>query len=329
MRVIRKLWRTVWGLPTSYEAIWKTIPAPTLAQTERFARYVAGRHSWYKHLPIHPNVPFLFYLDPFAGMDFIHHKSGDAIPLNLVEPHWMTTVDYRQLFGHWNYHASCWPDLTVQLMDNTRTTHHLGPKVFGGRGWWAPIPESLIQAGTAFVSALMHPLRMYQIWSSNLAKFGIASESRTEVTHKLSLVGIFRPIWNALLRERVLQNSASDRCKDVDPAVLADARERFPYKDSNCSLREFRDWPTDEMVRSMRDKGLSDAQISAVCKYADSTHDQRLLRDEFWGRRFLDFDSLELGQAMAEAFSEIRAFQLQCMTDAMNRFVESASSNAH
>lgn len=51
----------------SYLDIIGQLPIPTAEQTRNFAEYVAGAHSWYKHLPVYPPAPFVFYLDPNAG----------------------------------------------------------------------------------------------------------------------------------------------------------------------------------------------------------------------------------------------------------------------
>ena len=61
-----------------YVGVIRQLPRPTVAQTERFARYVSSAHSWYKHLPIHPKVPFVFYLDPGAGMSRVHTRTGET-----------------------------------------------------------------------------------------------------------------------------------------------------------------------------------------------------------------------------------------------------------
>jgi hypothetical protein len=70
----------VWRLlmtGNDYLAIIRQLPRPTLAQTERFARYVSGAHSWYKHLPIRRKVPFVFFLDPGAGMNLVRTRAGE------------------------------------------------------------------------------------------------------------------------------------------------------------------------------------------------------------------------------------------------------------
>jgi len=94
-----------------YVEIVRQLPQPTLAQTERFARYVSSAHSWYKHLPIHPKVPFVFYLDPGAGMNLVHTRTGETALVAVTDEStrfhytWQKTEDYRRRFGCWNYRA--------------------------------------------------------------------------------------------------------------------------------------------------------------------------------------------------------------------------------
>src|SRR5215470_17737470 len=94
-----------------YVRIARQLPRPTLAQTERFARYVSSAHSWYKHLPLAPKVPFVFYLDPGAGMNLVQARTGETALVPITDEStrfhytWQKTEDYRRRFGHWNYHA--------------------------------------------------------------------------------------------------------------------------------------------------------------------------------------------------------------------------------
>jgi hypothetical protein len=68
-----------------YRKLIARLPIPTVEQTENFAAYMVGAHSWYKHLPCHPpGAPFSFFLDPNAGRSVV-----------------MLTTEYRDRFGHW------------------------------------------------------------------------------------------------------------------------------------------------------------------------------------------------------------------------------------
>src|SRR5437763_8828458 len=95
-----------------YLGIVQDLRCPTLAQTERFARFVSSAHSWYKHLPIHPKMPFVFYLDPGAGMNRVRTRTGETALVEITDEStrfhytWQKSVDYRRRFGYWNYHAA-------------------------------------------------------------------------------------------------------------------------------------------------------------------------------------------------------------------------------
>ncbi len=100
------------GGTTDYVGVIRQLPRPTLAQTERFARFVSSAHSWYKHLPVCPKVPFVFYLDPGAGMSLVRTRTGETALVEVTDQStpfhytWQKTEDYRRRFGHWNYHAA-------------------------------------------------------------------------------------------------------------------------------------------------------------------------------------------------------------------------------
>ena len=100
------------GGATDYVNAIRQLPRPTLAQTERFARFVSSAHSWYKHLPVCPQVPFVFYLDPGSGMSLVRTRTGETALVEVTDQStpfhytWQKTQDYRRRFGHWNYHAA-------------------------------------------------------------------------------------------------------------------------------------------------------------------------------------------------------------------------------
>jgi len=95
-----------------YLRVIRQLPRPTLAQTERFARFVSGAHSWYKHLPLPPKVPFVFYFDPGAGMSLVRTSTGETALLEITDAStrfhytWQKTENYRRRLGYWNYHAA-------------------------------------------------------------------------------------------------------------------------------------------------------------------------------------------------------------------------------
>jgi len=91
-----------------------------------FAEYVAGAHSWYKHLPLVGGGNFIFYLHPYAGCrrkgdEYIDYVRGDGTEFHYTVrkkyvfvktcwcsnaskyTKWMPTAKYRQDFGYWEY----------------------------------------------------------------------------------------------------------------------------------------------------------------------------------------------------------------------------------
>lgn len=94
-----------------YLTVMRQLPPPTQEQTANFARYVSQAHSWYKHLPFDPGLPFCFYLDPNAGRNMVYRRQEDAafsdVSGDARREHYnmLPTEDYRERFGFWTYHA--------------------------------------------------------------------------------------------------------------------------------------------------------------------------------------------------------------------------------
>jgi len=96
----------------------RALPRPTKQQCRDFAEYVAGAHSWYKHLD-RGGEPFFFYLAPWAGRT----ENGNMF---LKENCWhynhLPTEEHLERFGHWLYsryepptkvHAECGVELAL------------------------------------------------------------------------------------------------------------------------------------------------------------------------------------------------------------------------
>src|SRR3974377_2000033 len=88
-----------------YVAVIAQLPKPSVAQTERFARFVPRAHSGSKPLPVHPKVPFVFYLDPGAGMNLVQTRTGESALVEIADEStrfsytWQKTKTYRPPFG--------------------------------------------------------------------------------------------------------------------------------------------------------------------------------------------------------------------------------------
>jgi hypothetical protein len=116
---------------------------------------VAGAHSWYKHLPSHGTVPFVFYLDPHAGWSESIHATGEVTIEEITDESdrghytWQTTADYRRRFGHWNYDVD---------------TAGEGASVADEEGNWIAVPRRFLEAGRADVNAFMHGYMINWFW---------------------------------------------------------------------------------------------------------------------------------------------------------------------
>ena len=139
--------------PDKYLEMVRALPRPSLEQTYRFAWLVAEAHSWYKHLPAHQTVPFMFYLDPYAGYSTTTIcATGEVVLQEITDEssfcHYTSqmTADYHRRFGHWNY------------------TVDKDASVWDGEGNRIAVPRPFLEAGRADVNAFMHENMLNWFW---------------------------------------------------------------------------------------------------------------------------------------------------------------------
>jgi hypothetical protein len=195
-----------------YEATIRRLPPPTLAQTERFARYTSRAHSWYKHLRIRPKVPFVFFLDPGAGKRRVHTDAGEVALVDISDDsprfHYtrMTTQEYRRRFGYWNYHAPYGTSFLFAGEGGVVSTEGPGLKILRDAGGWARVPRDLIEAGTAHVSAVAYGYSpsAISIWASHPDGFGLGEIGDARRAEQ-------QPTWEEALHSlsRVLREECS------------------------------------------------------------------------------------------------------------------------
>jgi len=157
--------------PSRYRQLIAPLPIPTAEQTESFAAYVVGAHSWYKHLPYdQPGAPFLVFLDLNAGRELVLVGDGRGKFRDRVDVRtrfhytWMLTAEYRTKFGHWNYayagdHAPGEPLGFAQVTATDGASIDVSPEV--------------VAAGTVYLTAHVH------------ASFGFFSASRLRQCREL------------------------------------------------------------------------------------------------------------------------------------------------
>jgi len=146
-----------------YFEIARSMPRPTIEQTIRFAWFVAGAHSWYKHLPADRKVPFVFVLDPTAGKYLVITQTGERAMVEVTDQSnhfhytWQTTETYRRRFGHWNYFAPYGSSFFFGSDGGTVTTERSGPSILHMNGNWVRVPATVLAEGTAEINAFVHP----------------------------------------------------------------------------------------------------------------------------------------------------------------------------
>ena len=139
--------------PDKYLEMVRALPRPSLEQTYRFAWFVAEAHSWYKGLPADRTIPFIFYLDPYAGYSTTTIcATGEVVLQEITDEsdrcHYTSqaTADYHRRFGHWSY------------------TVGEGASVSDAEGNRIMVPRSFLEAGRADVNAFMHENMLNWFW---------------------------------------------------------------------------------------------------------------------------------------------------------------------
>ena len=148
-----------------YRALARSLWPPTLGQQRDFAVFVAGAHSWYKHLKILPaKTPLQFFLDPAAGMQRVQTADGtvSVVPREEHGFHysWLPTAQYRKRFGYLAFSrdagsrvALIAADGSQQIgADDTPCIYDPVARAFHG------VPEQVLTAGRAYVSGIVHEL---------------------------------------------------------------------------------------------------------------------------------------------------------------------------
>jgi hypothetical protein len=315
--------------PKDYVGAIQQFPRPTLAQTERFARYVSSAHSWYKHLPIRPKVPFVFFLDPGAGMNRVHTRTGEAALVEIKDEStrfhytWQKTQDYRRRFGCWNYHAAYGTSFRYAEEGGVVSTAGAGLKILTQSGDWVSIPPDLAKKGTALANAFVHPCPNFKIWANDPANFGLSTTPDSDD-------GRFQPpthfvlgrLWSVLQENR----DAGRNLELIPQQVLAPHQEPGGVEELRSRLLppmgQGWDWPDEHWLEQLRASGVQAGLIPSVVKHMEVELMRSLMARLY---RTRTQESPEWPSAamltVAEGIMEERGGQLAAMTDAMGRFV--------
>lgn len=233
-----------------YIRLIRRLPRPTWEQTVRFAWFVAGAHSWYKHLPVEREVPFLFFLDPHAGKNLVMTRTGERAMVEITDQStrfhytWQTTETYRRRFGHWNYSASYGTSFYFAGDGGTVSTEGMGARVLDENGEWLSVPPSLCEAGTAHVNAFVHP----HPWPRLL--------QQGDSLRKLS------KSWNSLTRPPALdeQGPISERLREMVEDRLRQTIRQADHE-AYFSWNGYT-WLDEDWERVLRASGASDREVA-------------------------------------------------------------------
>jgi hypothetical protein len=300
-----------------YAAVIRSLPAPTLGQTERFARYVSGAHSWYKHLPVHPRVPFVFYLDPGAGMNHVRTATGETALVEIADEStrfhytWQMTSDYRRRFGYWNYHAAYGTSFMYGGEGGVINTAGAGLSILLESGDWVGVPPELAETGTALVSACVHPSPNIRMWMNDSSRFGLAVKSRFN-----SLISdegfLLAALQRAFSEDRSTPLGFSRLDDGIPPQVMEMIQQITAERSRDHWSSGGWDWPDDHWLEQLQASGIGADLISLIVKHIEIHAGQRLDASARPGRT--------ITEQLFLAVHEERARQLLGMTAAMQRF---------
>jgi hypothetical protein len=322
-----------------YIQVIRQLPRPTIGQTERFARYVSGAHSWYKHLPIHPKVPFIFYLDPGAGMNHVQTRGGETALVEITDEStrfhytWQKTEDYRRRFGYWKYHAAYGTTFMFAGEGGVVNTAGAGLKILTESGDWVDVPSALVESGTARVSALVHSHPNFQIWALDVDRFGLTEIAEPDDSVMPSNAHqVLRRLWSLLQQERRCHPNVSEMCRAIPQQVLASC-EKLAAVEQLAAQRapgmgKGWDWPSDRFLEQLQAAGMEPGEISLVVKYINVKQTRRLTAKmyESWKNASPEWPK-EAMLRVAQEIVEEQGQQLAGVTDTMNRFVRAVFSS--
>jgi hypothetical protein len=148
---------------SEYRRMAASLPAPTPLQVRQFAEYVAGAHSWYKHLRLLPaKAPLQIFVDPAAGMQRTQASDGSVTVAHRDQQgfhySWLPTDVYRERFGHLAFSKSSGSSVSLTTAGGEQqVANDDAPRVYDSlAGASYLLPEEALTAGRAFISAIVH-----------------------------------------------------------------------------------------------------------------------------------------------------------------------------
>lgn len=238
-----------------YRALARSLPVPTPLQARQFAEYVAGAHSWYKHLRLLPaGTPIQIFLDPAAGMQRTQSADGSmaVAPRDEQGFHysWLPTAAYRERFGYLAFSKSSGTSVSLTTAAGGRLVpSDDAPCVYDpAQRTWHALPEEALVAGRAFISGIVH---RYAAWT------GLWQDviRRTERFHSVLEKGDGLEIGKRIL----------DRCQELkeDPARAEPAPAGEGQAEHQPGLAAF-DLPLHRLVEAERGRQIEGLAAAAT-----------------------------------------------------------------
>ncbi len=301
-----------------YLSIARQLPRPTMGQTERFARFVAEAHSWYKHLPIVPKEPFVFFLDPGAGMSNVQTATGEMALLPITDEStrfhytWQKTEDYRRRFGHWNYHAPYGSGVYLLERGTLVGTQANRLTILTNGGDWVSVPPDLSEKGTSLVSAMVHSMPSFNIWAGNPKRFGLPELSPEAKFDSQEFQSALQAVLDKCTGPRV-----SDLVTSI-PSQLLESCKTLTKVRGFLGIEGAWDWPDDEWLEQRLAEGISAPLVSILVKYLD-LRSQGMTAERMFGKMLRErWGTTDVFVRIAEE----RGRELLAMTTAMNQFAD-------
>lgn len=137
----------------NYYDLVRVLPRPTDAQRDAFALGMAQRHSWYKHLPVRPLVPFRFMIAPRAPVT--SEPRGRLLDKRYAVV--FTAAEHERQYGYWMCSAPYGGAAGLSPSVREEVERAEGWTVYGPSSENVLIPWEILDAGVARVNAFVDP----------------------------------------------------------------------------------------------------------------------------------------------------------------------------
>lgn len=228
----------------AYRELFAGTTRPGSGQVDDFVTFVAGKHSWYKHLPLTPpGSLFTFFLDPCAGTQWVTDADGVEGPADIVDMstmfHYsmMPTQQYRQRFGLLNVSCGAAPSFSLHSADSS-SEFRSSPSIWS-EGRSHAIPAAVLMAGRLRLTGVIHDIAD-NVW---LWRRYLSTDWEGDTPHRDLIAELHWPEetgGRATLEgivEAVFSDDAKDEARDRMRALIEPERRRLRGEMRKCVER--------------------------------------------------------------------------------------------